>query len=850
MTVVTSALSELKVCIITDEFHSAGFAKELAHWTTVLKNCGTTPEIVYLDDYLAKEDKLTATQETGYIDECMKTFQDLEICIPVFDSDAEAKKSKFKRSLLARVLRFMLHVSIVSLYWVKDLEYAHDGYIKSMENRAKSNKRVKPLAVGKTERRFDDELAMVLPYRSCVFNEKFGSFDEAKLKILEIVLNFFGVNTERTITNPKIDGECIVTTDETHGDWSNIEHDSQEVPPFHIDDIFNSIEGFVEKRKCFPTMKGRQYVISSEIESYQPLFSIITAIITKLGGTVIKSKSEVEDIQQLYSVEDDLSSELNYVLPKNRCSLYYILERWGMNFNSNTLDKTYKFSHHYPFDKNNVISKDVSEVKKFQFSLSTFFGHKKFKALTMLKKFDLNVKGYMTASSKGLFAYVNHGEKYDFCLRKNIKIISAKCIDEIYYKAEFDLKRDYSGEGKQQFLLNRPDISNREGAKYYKEIVIEKSKKESPKKRVVSQSSEISQPASKAQPQVKKTSQTPKSTTEVENEKTSLKEDNGILSSNDEEKTIPVTSQSKPSLKRKLAADNSLASQNSQQSKKSKTSIEESSNFDSISERISMAGGNNTDLTYQDTNKRLKVIITGFDIKSETTSTNYVYMSGIKSKKELYSTNMYILDKMGLEICEDKNYNECDMVILSKKTSTFYESLAFDNIKYYVDFKFIDVLLDKVYRRKKAVSLNLEKFWYKELLKMPEFIRNRDLLHGELLFNALEVEHLVLINPAGTYKSDPKEIVFKTHGFSKKIQIKGFDKRQFNLDDCCKDKGLNLIVINNNVKSLTNVVSEIKKSPSLDKYKIIVVTWDTIVKMLLTMDVDLFDDSKHVLFET
>lgn len=164
--------------------------------------------------------------------------------------------------------------------------------------------------------------------------------------------------------------------------------------------------------------------------------------------------------------------------------------------------------------------------------------------------------------------------------------------------------------------------------------------------------------------------------------------------------------------------------------------------------------------------------------------------------------------------------------------------------------KFIESLLEKVYKRKKNISLDLKDYWYKELLSKPEFMKNREQLNGQLIFEKLNVENLVLLNPNDTEKHDPKEIVFKTHGFSKQIEIKGFDKRLFNIDNLCKHNVYNLIVVNNTVKSLNNVIGEFRKSSNLKNYKMVLVTWETIVKMLLSMDVSYILDEKNVLVKS
>ena len=842
---VDSVLGELKLCIVTIEFQSAAFSKRLLTLTKLLKNCRNTPEIIYIDDYLAQEDKLTPETQFDYIQKCFEKFKDHVICIPLFGTDHILKKAEFDQSLLARIMRFMLHISIVNESWLNDLELAYEGYVANLENLASTNvsakkRKNKPLAIGKTERRFDDELAGVIPYRSCVLQKISDDLDKKHLNMLEILLNFFDVNTETKPTSPAIDGECYIVSDNTKIGSSDMENQHNGIPSILLKTVFEHIETYVAQRDVQPIFKGAQFVISTEIAKFKPLFALITSIIVKLEGKVIKDEKSVKNLTNLYSIEDSLERELNYVLPENRCSLYYVLERWGMNVNVDRVDNKYKFCHHFPFDRININEDKLASNGNLHFSLSGFFGYKKFMAQTMLKKLNINAVNYMTSSFSGLFTYVNYGDKYNFCVKKNIQIIDARFIDDIYYEAAFNLNDDFKDVKNHSFLCNSPDISNRKSKKYYKKITILKANEASCE---TSNTVQTSQKLDSISEVGKSASKQTVQDLEVNTAETNPTDNTTKVESK--------ASQPKPALKRKLTVENAVASQSSQTAKRTKTtSIEELSIFDSITERVSMAGGNNTDLTYQDFGKRMKVILTGFDLKLETTNANYVYMSGIKNKRDLYKSNMYILDKMGLEISEEKHYAECDIVIINKKTSTFYESLAYDNIKYYLDISFIESLLEKVYKRKKTISLDLTKYWYKELLNMTDFIKNRKMLNGKLIFQTLNIDNLVLLNPNELDKNDPKEIVFKTHGYDSQIRIKGFDKKAFDIRDLCVNNASNLIVINNSVKSFNNVVNAFNKSSELFNYKITLVTWDTIVKMLLTMDTNYLLDKKNVLIQT
>lgn len=844
MTVVSSVLSEVKVCIVTNEFQGASFTKKLSTLTKLLKNCSNEPDVVYIDDFLSEEDKLSPETQHQYLRKCFDRFKDHAICIPLFGSDHDVKKTEFNKSLLSRVMRFMLHISIVNDSWLNDLQIAYSDYIANLKNGTKK-KKIRPLAVGKTERRFDDELANVIPYRSCVLEKMSGKLNENQMLMLEILLNFLDVNTEVKPTVPTIDGECYILPDEHEIESFSNGSQRTGIPSIHLKTIFNQIQCFVTKRNVNKIFQGSQFIFSSEISTFQPLASLLKLIIKQLGGETLEGTLEIKDIEKLYSIEDTISKELNYILPENRCSLYYLLERWGLNVEAGEIDSAYKFSHHYPFDCLNLTKRELKHNSTLQFSLSGFFGHKKFMAQTMLKKLQINVVNYMTSSFTGLFTYANYGDKYNFSAKKGIKIVNAKCIDKIYFEACFDVTKDYSGKSMETFLCNTADISIRKKKKYYTQkhpsilseqttevdsfAVFENGSKSVPSQNIPAVNAECND------------TKTVSSTSEKQEVSNTYKEPTEANKSTSSEAVI--------SLKRKLDTGETN-SQRSQKVKKTKSTVEDMSIFDSIAERVSLAGGNTNGLTYQDSGKRMKVILTGIDLKSETTNTNYVYMSGIRHKADLYRTNLYILDKMGLEICEDKNYKECDVIIIKKKTSTFYESLAYANIAYYVDMKFIESLLEKVYKRKKNISLDLKDYWYNELLSMPEFMKNRKQLNGQLIFEKLNVENLVLLNPNESEKHDPKEIVFKTHGFRRKIEIKGFDKRLFNIDKLCKRNVSNLIVVNNTVKSLNNVVGEFQKSANLKNYKIVLVTWETIVKMLLSMDLDYLHDEKNVLVKS
>lgn len=844
MTVVNSVLSEVKLCIVTNEFQTASFTKRLSTLTKLLKDCNNKPDIVYIDDFLLEEDKLTSETQHQYIEKCFRRFNNHVICIPLFGADHDLKKAEFHESLLCRIMRFMLHISIVNESWLNDLQIVYNDYIANLKN-VTTKKKVKPLAVGKTERRFDDELANVIPYRSCILEKLSPNIDEKHIAMLEILLNFVDVNTENKPTTPTIDGECYILPNDHEMESASNGIQSNGIPSIQLKTVFEQIQSFVTKRNANAVFKGSQFILSSEILTFQSLASLLKLIITKLGGEIIGDMSSAKNINDLYSVEDTISKDLNYVIPENRCSLYYVLERWGLNVESKGIDSAYKFCHHYPFDNLNIKRKDLKHNSSLQFSLSGFFGHKKFMAQSLLKKLNINVVNYMTSSFTGLFAYANYGDKYNFCIKKGIKIINAKCIDQIYFDALLDIENDYSGEEMETFLCNTPNINIRKKRKYFMQMKPSTSSEqvtvvdsivvsETPSNEVVSQKSQSVNLQENEEKTVSSTSEHKKDSSM---DKRLNKDDKSS------------TSQDGPSLKRKLDTGEN-ASQSSQRSKKAKSSVEDMSIFESIAERVSLAGGNNSGLTYQDTGKRLKVILTGIDLKSETTNANYVYMSGIRNKADLYKTNLYILDKMGLEICEDKNYEDCDVIIIEKKTSTFYESLAYKNIQYYVGMQFIESLLEKVYKRKKTISLDLKDYWYKELSSMSEFIKNREELNGQLIFEKLNVENLVLLNPNGNEKHDPKEIVFKTHGFSRKIEIKGFDKRLFNIDNLCKHNVYNLVVVNNTVKTLNNVIGEFKKSPKLKEYQVAVVTWETIMKMLLSMDVNNILDEKNVLVKS
>lgn len=844
MTVVSSVLSEVKVCIVTNEFQSASFTKKLSTLTKLLKNCSNEPDVVYIDDYLSEEDKLTPKTQSQYLKKCFDEFKNHTICIPLFGSDHDLKQTEFNSSLLSRVMRFMLHISIVSESWLNDLQIAYNDYIANQKNGTKK-KKIRPLAVGKTERRFDDELANVISYRSCVLEKLKGKMNDNQLSMLEILLNFVDVNTEVKPTVPTIDGECCILPDDHEIQLPSNGSESNGIPSIHLKTIFEQIHTFVTKRNANKIFQGSQFIFSSEISTFQPLASLLKLIIKKLGGETLEGVSAIKDINKLYSVEDTISTELNYILPENRCSLYYLLERWGLNVKAEDIDSAYKFSHHYPFDCLNLTKRELKNNSTLQFSLSGFFGHKKFMAQTMLKKLQINVVNYMTSSFTGLFTYVNYGDKFNFSAKKGIKIVNAKCIDKIYFEALFDVKKDYSGKNMETFLCNTADINIRRKKKYYNKTnpVTASEQITEVESFAVSENvlNEVPSQNNQAVNAEGNDAKTVSSTSELQEistvDKKPYKESNS------------TTSQEAVSLKRKLDTGEAT-SQSSQKTKRTKSTVEDMSIFDSIAERVSLAGGNNKGLTYQNSGKRLKVILTGIDLKSETTNTNYVYMSGIRHKADLYKTNLYILDKMGLELSEDKNYKECDVIIINKKTSTFYESLAYTNIAYYVDMKFIEKLLEKVYKRKKNISLNLKDYWYKELLSMPEFMKNREQLNGQLIFEKLNVENLVLLNPNETEKHDPKEIVFRTHGFSKKIEIKGFDKRMFNIDNLCKHNVYNLVVVNNTVKSLNNVIGEFQKSANLKNYKIALVTWETVVRMLLSMDVNYILDEKNVLVKS
>ena len=844
MTVVSSVLSEVKVCIITNEFQNASFTKKLSTLTKLLKNCSNEPDVVYIDDFLSEEDKLTPETQCQYVKKCFDKFKNHAICIPLFGSDHDLKKTEFNNSLLSRVMRFMLHISIVNESWLNDLQIAYNDYIANLKNGAKK-KKIRPLAVGKTERRFDDELANAISYRSCVLEKLSGKMSDNQISMLEIILNFVDVNTEVKPTVPTIDGECYILPDEHEIESFSNGSQGNGIPSIHLKTIFEQIQSFVIKRNASKIFKGSQFIFSSEISSFQPLASLLKIIIKKLGGETLESISAVKDITKLYSIEDTISKELNYILPENRCSLYYLLERWGLNVEAKDIDSAYKFAHHYPFDSLKITKKELKHNSSLQFSLSGFFGHKKFMAQTMLKKLEINVVNYMTSSFTGLFTYANYGDKYNFSAKKGIKIVNAKCIDKIYFEALFDVTKDYSGKNLEIFLCNTADLAIRKTKKYYTET------NPSPASEQITEvdSFVISENAANELPSQKNQTVNAEGNEAKTVSSTSEQQEISTKDKKPNKENKSTSSQEVVSLKRKLDTGET-PSQSSQRPKKTKSAVEDMSIFDSIAERVSLAGGNNNGFTFQDSGKRMKVILAGIDLKSETTNTNYVYMSGIRHKADLYKTNLYILDKMGLEISEDKNYKECDVIIIKKKTSTFYESLAYTNIAHYVDMKFIESLLEKVYKRKKNISLDLKDYWYKELLSKPEFMKNREQLNGQLIFVRLNVENLVLLNPNDTEKHDPKEIVFKTHGFSKQIEIKGFDKRLFNIDNLCKHNVYNLIVVNNTVKSLNNVIGEFRKSSNLKNYKMVLVTWETIVKMLLSMDVSYILDEKNVLVKS
>lgn len=92
MTVVSSVLSEVKVCIITNEFQNASFTKKLSTLTKLLKNCSNEPDVVYIDDFLSEEDKLTPETQCQYVKKCFGKFKNHAICIPLFGSDHDLKR--------------------------------------------------------------------------------------------------------------------------------------------------------------------------------------------------------------------------------------------------------------------------------------------------------------------------------------------------------------------------------------------------------------------------------------------------------------------------------------------------------------------------------------------------------------------------------------------------------------------------------------------------------------------------------------------------------------------------------------------------------------------------------------
>lgn len=863
-------LKDIKIIIITSEFKDAVLAKSFKQVRDALiKHTGDSKSIktVEIDEYLGMD----STIEN--IDKLSEIVAGSTIAVTVLNNPLYMQK--FHNSVLHNVMKYIYKISIVSSSWVDDM------LVKN--------------GIGKAEMRFNSMLTYALPFKSCVINETYlPNTTCAQREMLTILLNVFDISVSADVSNPMIDNEVILVDNKNKGVVYSLSE--TKIDTFELDSLIETISIFIKEREVNPVFKGKQIIVSKEIETFQPIYKLVKQFINLLNGKIIKQIELNKNDPSIMSLEHNIDADLSLLKIENRCSLFYLFDRWGINCEEiNALDSKYKFSYHYPYLNNFPSEDNISRERKIA-GLTNFFGYHKFMACYFLKKLGFEPSKFLSKKYYMLVAYVKMGNKYNFAKNKSMLIVSANDVEYWYAIGEIPTN-------KENFIIEKTFLTYKlDEAIYCKNIEQNKSKIPnkylSDKEKISSlniQSKEISQPnivtvvESPTKEDLKISKNIPKkiiSETFVDkdseisfiNSKQNSKIESDIITeshtpdiSNTIESarkrvlTVEASDSKKqklPSKKQKIESRISqdpkkLKSQTTSSSAVSSTTVTKLPVSDSISktinERIALSGGNNEQGTFQNTDSKLNVMITGIDLKIDSTNTNFVYMSSIKNVTDLYNTNLYILDKMGINFLENKDFGNCDCIIVGKKTATFYESLAYSNIKYYVTFDFISNILEKVYKRKKNIDLSLEKYRFKDVSE--NISENIIRLAGKKLFESVGIKKMNLINAKNsTTVPDPKESVFKEHGI-KKINLVNYDTNFGVEKDCIEDiKNYKVLVINNTIKNTNPIVAKLKKQIKENNNKTevnyLVVTWDFIMRCLLNMEIKLDNNDKGILIQT
>lgn len=852
-------LKDIKLIIITSEFRDAVLSKKLLQVKdALLKYTGDAKsfQVIEIDEYLEMDSTFANIKKLS----CLVA--GTTIAITLLDNALYMKK--FHNSVLHNVMKYIYKISIVSCSWVDDM------LVKS--------------GIGKAEMKFNSMLTYVLSFKSCVINSRYLPCSTvAQREMLMVLLNVFDVGTTPETSNPLIDNEVILVDDQSA---------SNDLPDCNIafvelTTLIKTLSTFVQSMESKPVLKNKKILVSDEIKSFTPFYILIKEIIESLGGKEVENFQKDEVDGSFMTLEHNVDVKIPLQDTSNRCSLFYLFDRWGLNCdNLEEIDSSYKFSYHFPFFNNNFEHLDKLEDDKIA-GLTGFFGYHKFLSYYFLKKLNIKPSRFLSKKYWALIAYVETGDKYNFAKAKNMYVVTANELEKWYANGEI-LAANNTNQ-KSPFLTYKIDTA--EFQKKISQICSETNERnpnlshvkliepvqpitetvKSPQKddyEEITTNEDIDDIKTSISSNSSAVLTQPYSNKQNNNHIETLEQslENNCKEGSSKNEFLPKLKQNdiKPSSdpptetkKRELTVEQETTSKRRRRTETKDTTIDNLRAFSTneniiktIDERIFLAGGNNANCTFQNTGKKINVIFTGLDLKIDSTNTNFVYMSSIKNKNDLYHTNMYILDKMGLNVLENKDFENCECMIVGKKTASFYESLSYGNITHYLTFDFILSILEKVYRRKKSIGLNLDDFAFKELGQ--DIKSNYAKLNGKKLFESVNIRHINLLNPKNSAASpDPKESVFKAHGIET-VKLINFDS-DFNIHTSCVEDTDNykILVINNTIKNTNPIMTRIRKQiTENNSCKYLVVTWDFIMRSLLNMQVSINQSDRGILLNS
>ncbi|XBW36904.1 hypothetical protein QEN19_002483 [Hanseniaspora menglaensis] len=866
-------LKDIKFIILTSELRDAVLSKSLNQIKQTLETYtgdANLIKVIEIDNYI----DLDSTIEN--IDSIGKLVGGTTIAVTVLNNVLYMKK--FHNSVLHNVMKFIYKISIVSSTWVDDI------LVKN--------------GIGKAEMRFNSMLSYTFAFKSCVISDLYlPTSTVAQREMLTILLNMFDVSTPSEPSNPMIDSEVILTN-------FNITKISSEtgLKCITFKELFSILSDFITKKVSKALLNGKEFVISQEIKEFDIYYQFIKKLLSVLGGIEVESFIPEHANESLLTIEHNIDPAMNSLKIPQRNSLFYIFDLWGLNsLDIDSISTKYKSFYHYPYLN---IPSSIIDDSPTVVGLTNFFGYHKLFTNYFLKKMCITPSKFLSKKYFALIGYNKNGRKYEFAKSKNLKIYFGQDVERWYSKNQVDdfvcenfsqpyltkkidieeykqlLTQYYGDINTQSNYRDLPLIENIDQKTYTKEfalssenvvtIIGSQTKNDEPlEKHSINDEFDLSLKFSS--PSNKRSTSAADEYTHSNNvyvEDISVAKDfNNIekttisVAENELKSELPLTdsvSKKIKSPKRKLLVEQSETKKKTKSTKKDMTPSSAEiicPSYEQIrktmDERISVAGGNNEYLTFQNIGERLNVILTGVDLKVDSTNTNFIYMSSIKNTSELYNTNMYILNKMGINVLENKDYKNCDCMIVGKKTAAFYESLSYKNIKHFLTFDFITSILEKVYKRKKNTDLNLNNYNFKEI--GTNIQENLLKLGSKKLFESVDIDEINLLNPKNvTTSPDPKDSVFKAHGV-KTVHLVNFGS-DFDINVNCKSDKNNLVVIiiNNSIKNVSPVMNKIKKQlkSNNSEKRYLIITWDFVMKSLLNMEIKLDSLDKGILLNT